>query len=731
MSLLKLKKIANARQWNELDALWPDAITDPEADLDDLAGVVGQVWRLGAREQSESLLVILLAAWEERDGAAGRLSCARTMVEQLPKSALLRKELDKLLIAEHGEYEVLPGLMKILMDERHDLVMALSLVDKYVDLRPGGFLSDRSHLESGVVESVNPDTAKLTVSFNGRHQDLGPEQIADVIVLPPDHFPSLLLYRPDELRRIAAEDPIVFVTRKLESVRGQRCSFKDLKSAYLALEGEEAWGKWWRDARPILKKSARIELDGASQPTFRLLKEDRDYDDRQRELFRLQKTPVGKLQMVLDHLADAKREKALDSDLLVEFGNNAARMAGKLLKTDPAMTLACLAVHSEVAATGAPVVKMNPMAVSRVLSAIEEPAALNAALGDRLLHLVLKMLRRMDHESWQRIWSGVLLRSGRQTSELIARGLIESGGLDTLVRSLDTILDHPTASPDVMCWLWRTRYGDSKTSELLAQAPELESGRLLASMLGLADSLGRMTAVSNDKPMRMVLDQVLETLTYRDSDPIRAHVETLDADGARGLKAVLDGSEGIKSSSRNIVNAMLRARFPEIYHEAAKPWEEETNYTTESGLNRRQGELDTLVNEDLPAVARQIGEAAAHGDLSENAEYTAALEKRDQITSRATRIEAELSQAKVITPEMAASDFVNIGTRVTLRDTATGREQAYALLGVWDSDPDADVLSYKAPLAAVFMGHYVGEVVEYGEGEHRRSWEILKIEPAV
>ena len=155
-------------------------------------------------------------------------------------------------------------------------------------------------------------------------------------------------------------------------------------------------------------------------------------------------------------------------------------------------------------------------------------------------------------------------------------------------------------------------------------------------------------------------------------------------------------------------------------------------FCTRQGMRRREEELKHLIHVKIPENAKAIGEAAAHGDLSENSEYTAALEKRDQLTSRATRIEKELQIAKVIDASLSESDYVNVGTRVTVRDLVADIEEIYTFLGIWDSDPEAGLLSYKAPLSQSFMGRKVGDTVEYElDGEHYRKWKILNIEPGI
>jgi transcription elongation factor GreA len=191
-------------------------------------------------------------------------------------------------------------------------------------------------------------------------------------------------------------------------------------------------------------------------------------------------------------------------------------------------------------------------------------------------------------------------------------------------------------------------------------------------------------------------------------------------------------NDGLNPALRSRLKLMLRAEHPELFTEQTWPWEDDAVvYTTEEGRKRTQDRLHHIIDEEIPEVAKQIGEAAAHGDLSENAEYTAALEKRDQLFSRANTLETELKQAKVIDLDMADSDFVNIGTRVRAREFATGEEVSFTFLGPWDTDQDRGILNYKAPLAMAFMGAKVGDTVSYGDEGDRREFEVLEISPAI
>lgn len=731
MNLIKLKKLANARQFTELEALWPEALVDEEVAFEELIPVIGQVRRLGEPERAETLLQTLCEAAEEVGGATARLAAAKASADHMPESTRLRAELKRLYAALNGDYEHLPGLLDTLLGGASKLPAAVAQVERYLRLRPGAFFSDRGHLEPGTVVDVTPSTAKLEVSFSGRHETLGPDEVAEVIILPPEHFPALLLYRPDELRALAHDDPEAFVLKQLASTRNLACSYRDLRKSVVRLEGESAWSGWWKKARPVLRKSTRLDVGGGSQPSFSMLKQERSYEERVREQFHGIDDPKAKLEFALDHLLGARKEKDADAELLAEMGNAAARLAGKLLDTDPVLTLACLAVHHVAAAQGIEVAKMNPRAAGAVMARVIDPGLMPTRLGDRMLQAVLDFLHVGLPDDWAATWGRILPRTGRMVCDHMARELLAAGETQVLADALAVVIDRPTASPDVLCWLWRARLNETQTAQILTTLPGLGTGEVLVAMLDLMDATGRMTALSDDKRLRKTIEQAQETLALKEGLPIRAHIDALDKAGARELKERVEAATGLPPATRTTILTHLRGAHPEIFVESAKPWEEDVFYTTESGLTRRQGELDHLVQNKLPEVAKQIGEAASHGDLSENAEYTAALEKRDQITSNATRIESELARAKVIEPEMTRTEFVNVGTRVTMRDLDSGRETVYAFLGAWDSDPDKRILSYKAPLALAFMGRRVGETVEYGDEGERQRWEIVAIESAI
>src|SRR5688572_5762607 len=111
---------------------------------------------------------------------------------------------------------------------------------------------------------------------------------------------------------------------------------------------------------------------------------------------------------------------------------------------------------------------------------------------------------------------------------------------------------------------------------------------------------------------------------------------------------------------------------------------------TLEGKHALEEELKRLKTVDRPAVIEQIAIARAHGDLSENAEYSAAREKQGFIEGRILDIGDKLARAEVIDPSSIKSEKVLFGATVKIVDH-DGKEMVCQIVG----EPEADLSKHK------------------------------------
>lgn len=148
---------------------------------------------------------------------------------------------------------------------------------------------------------------------------------------------------------------------------------------------------------------------------------------------------------------------------------------------------------------------------------------------------------------------------------------------------------------------------------------------------------------------------------------------------------------------------------------------------TKEGFEALEKELKKLKSEERPAVIEAIAVARAHGDLSENAEYSAAREKQSFIEGRIKELESVISAAQIIDPSSLSGSTVKFGAKVLIVDEDTDVEVSYQLVGHYEANAQNGRISVNAPIARALIGKTVGDSVEVTTPQGRRSYEILEV----
>ena len=148
---------------------------------------------------------------------------------------------------------------------------------------------------------------------------------------------------------------------------------------------------------------------------------------------------------------------------------------------------------------------------------------------------------------------------------------------------------------------------------------------------------------------------------------------------------------------------------------------------TPSGHAKLEAELKRLKTEERPRNVREIEEARAHGDISENAEFHAAKERQSHIEGRIRAVEDKLARAQVIDPSGPAPEQVRFGVTVVLLDCESDEEVTYTLVGEDESDVAEGRISFTSPIARALLGRAVDDEVRVRVPKGTRSFEIREI----
>ncbi len=146
---------------------------------------------------------------------------------------------------------------------------------------------------------------------------------------------------------------------------------------------------------------------------------------------------------------------------------------------------------------------------------------------------------------------------------------------------------------------------------------------------------------------------------------------------------------------------------------------------TPEGLTKLNEELKDLISKKRPEVIERIREAAAHGDLSENADYAQAREEQSFIEGRVMEIEDIIKNAEII-HTAAHRSTISIGS--TLHVKVAGNEKKYTIVGSNEANPKEGKISNESIVGKALLGRKVGEKFTIIAPAGEMEYEIVGID---
>ena len=153
------------------------------------------------------------------------------------------------------------------------------------------------------------------------------------------------------------------------------------------------------------------------------------------------------------------------------------------------------------------------------------------------------------------------------------------------------------------------------------------------------------------------------------------------------------------------------------------------NPLTIHGAAALREELARLKTVERPMIVAAIAEARAHGDLSENAEYSAAKERQGFIEGRIREIESKLANAQIIDPRLLDADGRCVfGATVEIEDMESGTRVRYQIVGDDEADIKHRKISISSPIARALIGKSEGDIAEVQAPGGIREYEVVEVQ---
>jgi transcription elongation factor GreA len=722
--------LAREREFDKLEAAWMQRLEKfSPGDLPELFAVAEYLVRKKHSDPAALLLWSLVATVAEKGDLREALHVAARAAAIAPEAPALREELISLYKRFAPDVPELDAIIEASGLRSGNVAEAVRSVEECLKLRPGTFVIHVRSRRIGRVIGFQPEG--FAVESEKTVQVLPPAQIlSQWEQVDAEDFRAMAAFDPDRLRRLAAEDPARLVERVLRVCGGQ-ADFKQLKAMLIpSVIPADGWSAWWNSVRVGLKRNALIEVSEGTQPQFALRTAEVGYADRLRASF-AQADLFARVKIALGYLAEVEAGHEGDPALAAEWGGELLR-AGREA-ADATSALAALAAAEEIRARYSDAPDPRPDLARKVAEGVDPAALIQNAPSEEIARAVLESLQDACPDRFHELIADAFPAASLRLCDWISRELTRAGRQELLAAACGKTAAAPEQYPEAFGWVWRWLLSSEESAPASAGKPaRLDRVSATVSLLDLMNRLPRAPRYEGKRAeSREILGKLRSLIQNGDCRLARAVIAQADPAAARRLHEAIISNEGLPGETRlDLLNA-LRERYPDEFAEKKNLWEDGWVYSTAAGLARRQAEMEKLVNVDMLRNSQEIGKAAARGDLSENSEFTAALEERDRLAERANSMRDELRHARTLDAAAISGLEVNVGTTVRLRNVTTGHERAATFLGPWDADLPRHIYSYLAPLSLRFMGKKKGDRVRASLDEGEADYEIVSIEKIV
>ncbi len=585
---------------------------------------------------------------------------------------------------------------------------------------PGRVVLHRSGWGEGVVEEIDNETEELTIDFaKGPSRELPWTSALDTLTPLPDwDLRTMKLRDAEGLWQFAKDDPAEVIRRSLRLFRNKATSTQMKDFLHGEIIPAKSWTTWWKKAKGAAVEDPMVEVSGSSaRPVFVLRKRALSLLEELKERLRHERETHKAILEIRAYLQRATRET--DRNEVCEYARQC--LEAQALAADPTSdTVEALVFLYELGQVeqdkAYPVLKRflhfdpeNPKSLDiHRLFEIRDPdlrkfavSQIPLVLGDSWFEWIAPHLKGLPEEGLE----GLLERFRADAS------------LEALIDVYSKVAPFPAKHPFLL-FLMTKAYADGAFREAGSRVdPNVVIRVILHVLRHVTDS--RFATASNLK----LKNRIVTLLIGKKGILSKLIQEADEKTVSSALHIGMHATEDYPAKVQEAVERIALERFPFLFETKEQEfWEDESIiYSSKEGLEAFREEFLELRDVRIPANSKAIGAAASQGDLSENAEYDAALEDQRNLTGQATEMEERLKRAKDLNEVDIPDGIVAPGTRVTVTDLDSDQSESYRILGPWDARFGDDIISYKAPLAAALLGLASGEesTVELPTGQRR------------
>ncbi|MES2199493.1 MAG: GreA/GreB family elongation factor [Chlamydiota bacterium] len=578
----------------------------------------------------------------------------------------------------------------------------LSHIDK------GNFVFHTAGWGVGVITDYSTLREQLTLEFDyvaGKKDLSFATAFKTLLPISKEHFLAKRFGNPDALEAYAKENSVEFIRTLLRDLGPKTASDIKDEVCELVIPTEE-WAKWWQNARSKVRKDTMIETPKDLRGMFRLRESEETHEERLQRVFESKPDVDTLIQMIHSFVKDFpetlksvpfKKNLVTKLEEILEYPEVTPEQKLQLdfflqdLKTEKQENEVDKLIQEVQTAKGI----LELLAKIQVL-----------AFKKRVLTVI-----RQKRAEWQDLFLNILLSLDQSSlRDYVLAELLEAGKEEEVKAEVEELCRLPSRHPDAFIWCFQKVMASKKFL-----FPDKE-GRIRFFEVFLI-LLSQIEQKPEERDLVRKMHGILSAGRFA---IVREMMQLASKEEVQEFLLLATKCHSIDDHDVKILHSLAEVAHPSLAKSKKRSKDssaEDANviWTTEQGYVKLQQRIQHIATVETVENAKEIEVARSHGDLRENAEFKASLEKRDRLQGELKNLSDQLGQARIITAQDIAADKVGIGSVVSCK-SAKNQEVQYTLLGPWDADPEKNILAFQSKLAQTMKGCSVGDAFQF-QGE--------------
>ncbi|HUZ17350.1 MAG TPA: transcription elongation factor GreA, partial [Spirochaetia bacterium] len=594
---------------------------------------------------------------------------------------------------------------------------AIGDFEKHISFDAGAFVFHRAW-GIGRISVIKDDEIEIDFARKRGHTMSLKMAVGSLQSLPHDHIWVLkAIWKKDKLHdQVKSEIP--WALKTIIKSYGNSANMKQIKSELVpgVLTAGE-WAGWSTEARRILKTDSNFGNLPDKVDDFVVREKPISFDEKTFNKFKAEKSFFVRFQTFQDLLKHSDPESDYFAEMFAYFT--------AFLKSWNTVNETIMAAFLVVRRIVKRFPFLNPgfsYEFPELFEKVEDLEGTFRGIEDPdLKRDFLEQVKRHIED-----WPGVFVRLfPYYLSRFIIDELEEAKRGDLLNGLFAQIADQYKEYREAFVWM-------AKTFETpMLERYSLHYEKILIGMIHLLDITYREINNRRDVSNNRKLNKQIQTFLFKENR-LEGYILSAEKESVERLFTLVEDVKDLDPSIAIGLKHKIMDKYPDFKFYGEKEAERVRGglYVTAPSLEKKQRELQHILDVEVPDNSKEIGAAIQLGDLSENAEYKAAKERQEMLGTTVARLKEEIDRAQIFGSEMIDASKVSFGTKVTLFNKKTGKTEEFTILGPWESDPAKNIVSYLSPFVSKLWNHKEGEELSFVINDREYEYEVKEITPA-